>query len=557
MTDIGSVRISAVHPCDRKRALVAGFRRKGQIRKALFLCLLCGYVVCVSLAFVLRPEVTGGLRPGSADEETADWSDRDEHERVKRALFGLRDLDADPDRNCTPRAVDEFPANFFTLRETQQGAIALHILIAIYMFGFLAIVCDDYFVSSLESICERLELQEDVAGATFMAAGSSAPEFFTSVIGVFIAKSDVGVGTIVGSAVFNILFIIGVCAIFAGMIVHLTWYPMTRDCVFYLISIAALVITIQDEKVYWYEGLILVLLYALYIVIMYFNRTLEARANACMGPLFARCRRSSDLEKEERQPLAASEGSHSGMYGEQAETPPEKETGFSCDSSTERSQKHEEKQYESPFIVPEGAFQRLYWAVMMPVKCLLFVSVPDCRREGVWKRLYMLTFTMSIVWIAASSYLMVWMVTIIGDALDIPDTVMGLTILAAGTSVPDCLSSVFVARDGFGDMAVSNSIGSNVFDILMCLGLPWLLATTIVKKGDPLVISSGGLAYSTLILLFTVAFMLIGINLARWRLTKPFGVVCLVAYVLVTALSCLFELNVFGDLNQDSCPRSD
>ena len=35
-----------------------------------------------------------------------------------------------------------------------------------------------------------------------------------------------------------------------------------------------------------------------------------------------------------------------------------------------------------------------------------------------------------------------------GDALDIPDTVMGLTILAAGTSVPDCLSSVFVARDG-------------------------------------------------------------------------------------------------------------
>uniref|UniRef100_A0A8C5UIN8 Sodium/calcium exchanger membrane region domain-containing protein n=1 Tax=Malurus cyaneus samueli TaxID=2593467 RepID=A0A8C5UIN8_9PASS len=86
------------------------------------------------------------------------------------------------------------------------------------MFYALAIVCDDFFVPSLEKICERLHLSEDVAGATFMAAGSSAPELFTSVIGVFITKGDVGVGTIVGSAVFNILCIIGVCGLFAGQV---------------------------------------------------------------------------------------------------------------------------------------------------------------------------------------------------------------------------------------------------------------------------------------------------------------------------------------------------
>ena len=45
-----------------------------------------------------------------------------------------------------------------------------------------------------------------------MAAGGSAPELFTSIIGVFIAKNDVGIGTIVGSAVFNILFVIAACA---------------------------------------------------------------------------------------------------------------------------------------------------------------------------------------------------------------------------------------------------------------------------------------------------------------------------------------------------------
>jgi Ca2+/Na+ antiporter len=48
-----------------------------------------------------------------------------------------------------------------------------------------------------------------------------------------------------------------------------------------------------------------------------------------------------------------------------------------------------------------------------------------------------------------------------------------------GTSVPDALSSLFVAQDGEGDMAVSNAIGSNVFDILMGLGLPWTISAAI------------------------------------------------------------------------------
>ena len=66
-----------------------------------------------------------------------------------------------------------------------------------YMYPGLAIVCDDFFAPSLEAISERLNLSENVAGATFMAAGSSAPELFTSVAGVAIS-SDVGVGTVVG-----------------------------------------------------------------------------------------------------------------------------------------------------------------------------------------------------------------------------------------------------------------------------------------------------------------------------------------------------------------------
>ena len=58
---------------------------------------------------------------------------------------------------------------------------------------------------------------------------------------------------------------------------------------------------------------------------------------------------------------------------------------------------------------------------------------------------------------------------------------MGLTILAAGTSVPDLLTSVIVAKQGFGDMAVSSSIGSNIFDVLVGLPLPWL-AFSLAKR---------------------------------------------------------------------------
>lgn len=53
----------------------------------------------------------------------------------------------------------------------------------------------------------------------------------------------------------------------------------------------------------------------------------------------------------------------------------------------------------------------------------------------------------------------------VGETIGITEEIMGLTILAAGTSIPDLITSVIVARKGLGDMAVSSSVGSNIFDI--------------------------------------------------------------------------------------------
>lgn len=116
-----------------------------------------------------------------------------------------------------------FPTDLFTLEQRRNGAVIFHILGVIYMFVALAIVCDEFFVPSLDVIIEKLDITDDVAGATFMAAGGSAPELFTSVIGVFVSFDDVGIGTIVGSAVFNILFVIGMCALFSKTLLTLTW----------------------------------------------------------------------------------------------------------------------------------------------------------------------------------------------------------------------------------------------------------------------------------------------------------------------------------------------
>ena len=77
----------------------------------------------------------------------------------------------------------------------------LYLMFLLYVFMGLAVVCDEYFVPAIDEIAEVWNITPDVAGATLMAAGGSAPELATSFMGVFVSKSDVGFSTIVGSAV--------------------------------------------------------------------------------------------------------------------------------------------------------------------------------------------------------------------------------------------------------------------------------------------------------------------------------------------------------------------
>ncbi|GFS04834.1 sodium/potassium/calcium exchanger 2 [Elysia marginata] len=190
-------------------------------------------------------------------------------------FIGRRRLLADNDSSS-------YPDELFSLKQRRSGAVTLHIMGMIYMFIALAIVCDEFFVPALGVITEKLKISEDVSGATFMAAGGSAPELFTSVIGVFIARNDVGIGTIVGSAVFNILFVIGMCALFSKEVLSLTWWPLFRDVSFYSVSLLFLIGFFSDESIEWWESLILFLCYIGYVTFMKFNSVVEVKVKACL-----------------------------------------------------------------------------------------------------------------------------------------------------------------------------------------------------------------------------------------------------------------------------------
>lgn len=136
----------------------------------------------------------------------------------------------------------------------------------------------------------------------------------------------------------------------------------------------------------------------------------------------------------------------------------------------------------------EGFFSWLKYLVVLPLVACLTFTVPDVRRLG-WEKWCYVSFLLSIVWIGFFSYWMVAWTELLGNTIGIPSVIMGLTLLAAGTSVPDLLSSVIVARMGEGDMAVSSSIGSNIFDILVGLPLPWLCFTLYPNTPDVVVVS--------------------------------------------------------------------
>ena len=186
-------------------------------------------------------------------------------------------------------------------------------------------------------------------------------------------------------------------------------------------------------------------------------------------------------------------------------------------------------------------FAWIQYLVVLPLVLVMVLTIPDVRRPG-WGKWCYLAFVLSIAWIGAFSFLMVTWTELIGNTLGIPSVIMGLTVLAAGTSVPDLLSSVIVARRGSGDMAVSSSIGSNIFDILIGLPIPWILYTAWPTKPSVVEIESDNIWISIFVLLGMLVFVIATIHCQGWKLTKTLAILMLWFYAVFLAQAIILEL---------------
>jgi len=436
-----------------------------------------------------------------------------------------------------------------------SGMIVLYIIAMTYLFIGLAVVCDDFFVASLEALSEYFNLSEDVAGATFMAAGSSAPELFTSLVDTFYFESNVGVGTIVGSAVFNILVIIAMSAAAAKTDLHIDYRPLLRDIFFYLVSIALLLGTcwpkevpitlenttitlmsnntatqtrMQGEITHW-KAALLVAWYLVYLLFMKFNAKLLGMDKD------ERKEEENDTESDVRKEISAV-----GMMSYDVDT------GISqpvphhaiADSLTKTD---DEKAGEDQEESEGGMASKLMDLAIMPWTLIFTVTIPNCG-EDKWKKWFLVTFINSCLWIAIISWVLVLCATNFGCLVGLGPIIMGVVFLAAGTSVPDAISSVVVAREGLGGMAVANAIGSNVFDICLGLGIPYLIATVCMPGKFPYVaIQTDDLLVNILILVGTVVAVLSVLLATGWKLTKRLGWILLGLYMAFVVYNIVLE----------------
>lgn len=244
---------------------------------------------------------------------------------------------------------------------------------------FVVIKGADALTSGGVSLARRMNIPQIVIGLTIVAMGTSMPEFCVSFVSALKGTPDLAVGNIVGSNIFNSLFIVGCAALVAPMtILHST---VRRDIPFALVSSVMLLMMCLDSTISRLDAAILFLFFVVFMVI-----TVRG------------ARQGGDAEE-----------------AQQAEEKP-----------------------KSPA-----------WAAAMIV--------------------------VGLALLIGGSNVFVDNASALASSLGVSDAVIGLTIVACGTSLPELATSVVSARRGQSGIAIGNVLGSNVFNILMILGITGII----------------------------------------------------------------------------------
>ena len=368
-------------------------------------------------------------------------------------------------------------------------------------------------------------LSEGVRGGTINAISSSLPELLTTLIALFSINSgdiegnemafSVGIGTTAGSAIFNGMVIPAICILsVVGTIVMgarvsrvlVSYKVILRDGIALIFCELVLVLFLNGYKLFWWHGLLLLVLYIAYLAIMLFS--MKRDQSEAPGPVFSKT------------------------------------------SSAE-----------------PGIWSRaLYWLSLGPVLDFERHFVGDKARAKILSQQWnawplMLTSASAI---AAACWLLVlgceWLGSgsahpfeLFGIALpaglDMPILFVAVVFASMATSVPDAVISVRDARQGDYDDAVANALGSNIFDICFALGFPLFLYGLFCKPiemGPEVAAQSAELRF--ILLCLTIAAFVIFVFGKRTESSK--GIRCVVMgrgkAILLMALYGLFVFFVFG-----------
>jgi K+-dependent Na+/Ca+ exchanger-like protein len=316
----------------------------------------------------------------------------------------------------------------------------------------------------LDEIGKKLKMTSDISGATLMAAGSSAPELAVVIVAVLKSGSHeaIGVGTIVGSALFNLFVITGAALIIRNN-AKLVWQPLVRNLLFYALSVVMLIWFFNDGTLTNWEAFTFVAGYAGYIVVLY---------------------------------------------------------------SWKKILPYEDTEQLSELDTDEGAtrFDKLMGRVVSNKSLIIF-----------------LVFIMSVAVISILSWALVSSAIEISEILGIPEIIIALTVVAVGTSIPDLVSSAIVAKQGRPGMAVNNAVGSNIFDILIGLGLPFLLYH--VFSTGKLTVDYHELDIAFWFLMGSIVILTLLFVISRWKTNKKFGFILIFLYLAYLTYEIICAVN--------------
>uniref|UniRef100_A0A0F8ARY2 Sodium/potassium/calcium exchanger 3 n=1 Tax=Larimichthys crocea TaxID=215358 RepID=A0A0F8ARY2_LARCR len=526
-------------------------RRK---RKELFAFQMCfaGLLLGLVVGFRSVAQKAGYHDSGPVVMEGARWESR---HLLQEVYDNESNLYSEPEKNCTEPAIHEFPRDYFTNQERVDGAVGLHVLCAVYMFYALALVCDDYFVPSLEKICEFIYDEKVV----WWEALTLILMYFVYILIMkmnshvvrFLERRKKNSSTLRNGAASNTELDDG-CDATAVLLKKANHHRKPS-----VLMVDELLSAYPHQLSFSEAGMRI-------MITSHFSPrtrlTMASRMLITERQRLINTRTLTNGDSDVQVKGASRRGIENGLSGAERgirrdDQEESNEMENEDNENNENDEEEEEEDGEGPFVpfqCPAGFCNKLKWLLAWPLCLLLYFTVPNCSTPR-WDNCFMLSFAASTLWIAGFSYIMVWMVTVIGFTLGIPDVIMGITFLAAGTSVPDCMASLIVARQGMGDMAVSNSIGSNVFDILVGLGLPWALKTLAINYGSDIKLNSKGLIFSVGLLLASVFMTVLGVHLNKWTLDKRLGFTCLLFYSVFLCFSCLIEYNIFTFVNLPTC----